>query len=770
MIARPTVLPVQLENIPVCLQVLPRWVMWRLVQRSKPDGSKVWTKMPMTVNGSAASSTNAATWTTFDDVADTLLMGGYDGIGIVLADGLHGIDLDDCRDPESGALTDLGAEVLERVDGYAEISPSGTGLKIFARTNLDGSRTKKEVGVELYRDGRYFTVTGHVVGSAHRTVAGDVQDLGWFIEKVWGQTLSEAGPSGDAFANLKAPLEDWDIDRVIEEVLPHIDPDCGYDEWLRVGAALHHQGEGDMEWLDAWDNWSAVSGKWVEGYCANKWSSFSEKRSVGNGVLTLASLLKQTRDARMAAGRAVRDVLMQGFMTAIAAETDPIKLEEDVAKSIARSNMSEVEREQLGAAIQTRSRELGVRLAIGTVRRWVRRVNAVAVTGFVEFDDEGHPLPTLANLRALLSQLGYVIRYNVIKKAIEVLIPDSKSSRDNRDNVAIAHITSECESARMSPRHAKQFMISLADENLFNPVATWIESVPWDGVSRLDEFYAMVRCPDAGSESMKKKLMRKWLIQCVGAAFSPDGIANQGVLTFAGPQNVGKTTWFKRLAPVELDVILTGHTLDTRSKDSIFIALSYWIVELGELDATFSKSEISALKSFITQDVDKLRRPYAATESSFGRRTVFGATVNDNQYLNDPTGNRRYWSIEVTGFDLDHKIDMQQMWAEILVLYQEGERWSLSMEEAAELNAHNEDFTVTDPIEERIAAGFPWGKEDWEWVTSTEVLTKIGTREPNKLQTIAAAKALKKLNGGQRRKSNGKVLFAVPKGDSEFLG
>jgi predicted P-loop ATPase len=149
---------------------------------------------------------------------------------------------------------------------------------------------------------------------------------------------------------------------------------------------------------------------------------------------------------------------------------------------------------------------------------------------------------------------------------------------------------------------------------------------------------------------------------------------------------------------------------------------------------------------------------------------VFGATVNDNQYLNDPTGNRRYWSIEVTGFDLDHKIDMQQMWAEILVLYQEGERWSLSMEEAAELNAHNEDFTVTDPIEERIAAGFPWGKEDWEWVTSTEVLTKIGTREPNKLQTIAAAKALKKLNGGQRRKSNCKVLFAVPKWDSEFLG
>ena len=767
---RPSVLPVQLENIPVEMQELPRWVMWRSVQRSKPDGSKVWAKMPMTVHGAAASSTNAATWTTFDDAADTLITGGYDGIGLVLGEGLHGIDLDDCRALD-GTLTDLAQEVLDRVGGYAEISPSGTGLKMFTRTNLDGSRTKKEVGVELYRDGRYFTVTGHVTDRAHAKVGTEVQDLSWFIEKVWNESLSAGGGGGD-LANYKAPLEDWDLDRVVDEVLPHLDPDGGYEEWLRVGAAMHHQGEGDLEWLDAWDNWSAASGKWVEGYCANKWASFSEQRAVGRGALTLASLLKQTRDARLGAVRSERAVVVTAFMAAVLAETDPNRLEEIIARDIAQASLSEVEREQLCSAIQLRSRELGVRLPIGTVRRWVRRANVVVASGFVEFDDDGHPLPTLANLRALLSQLEYVIRYNVIKKAIEVLIPDSSSSRDNRDNVAIARITSECESARMSPRHAKQFMISLADESLYNPVATWIESVPWDGVSRLDAFYATVRCADAASDGMKKKLMRKWLIQAVGAAFSYDGIANQGVLTFVGPQNVGKTTWFQRLAPVELDAVLTGHTLDMRSKDSIFIALSYWIVELGELDATFSKSEISALKSFITQNMDKMRRPYAATESSFGRRTVFGATVNDDQYLNDPTGNRRYWSISVSGFDLDHGIDMQQVWAEVLVLYQEGERWSLDQDEAKELNAHNEDFTVMDPIEERVAGGFNWHVDTdlVEWLTATEVLVRLGTREPNKFQTIAAGKALKKLNGGKRKKSNGKVLFAVPSSESDFLG
>ena len=59
--SRPSVLPVQLNGIPQELKDIPRWVMWKLVQRSKPNGEKVWTKMPMTVDNTPASSTNAAT-------------------------------------------------------------------------------------------------------------------------------------------------------------------------------------------------------------------------------------------------------------------------------------------------------------------------------------------------------------------------------------------------------------------------------------------------------------------------------------------------------------------------------------------------------------------------------------------------------------------------------------------------------------------------------------------------------------------------------------
>lgn len=381
---RPTALPVRFESIPPSLQADPRWVLWRHVRRQKPNGESVWAKLPMTTEGGPASSTNPQTWASFDDVADVFILGGYDGVGYVLSPEVQGIDLDDHRDPVTGSLSDLAQEVLRRVDGYAEVSPSGTGIKVFTKTNLDGSRTKKEAGVELYRDGRYFAVTGHAL-NGHAAPAQDPQDLGWMVSRFWGEAMGRA-PSTDltdlALANYKPPLEGWDLERVISDVLPHLDPDGGYEAWLRVGAAMHHQGQGDTEWLSAWDDWSASSGKWVEGYCEEKWHSFSRQRVGGHGALTLASLLKLTRDERqeqkVEERRAEVDEALPGLLQAIEDTTEPRDLQEKVAARIAHlPGLLEVEREQLAAAIQARAKALGVKLSIASVRGWCRsRVRA----------------------------------------------------------------------------------------------------------------------------------------------------------------------------------------------------------------------------------------------------------------------------------------------------------------------------------------------------------------------------------------------------------
>jgi hypothetical protein len=768
---KPALLPVLPENIPLELRKLDRWVMWRLVKRVNQRGEVSWTKVPFTVTGENASSTDPQTWTQYEDVCDALIFGGFDGIGLVLGGEVHGIDVDDCRDPMTGELSPIAEEILQRVDGYCEVSPTGTGIKLFSTTNLDGSRTKKEVGLELYCESRYFTVTGHAI-NGHDRLPAVTQDVGWLTAKYWGQDLSPAarltGSQAEiAFALYKPPLDGWDADRVQDEIAPFVDLECHYEDWIRIGAALFHQFDGSDEGFALWDEMFAESSKYSgSDYGWERWRSFKTQRATGRGPITLASVIEMVRPAREAAMKASRDQTLKNFLQTIALVTDVRDLQDQVGRAVAKnSTLSDVEREQIAVAIRDRAKELQVKLSIALIRQWLRPTTNL---GFPHMSPDGYPLCTLENMRTLIARLGFVVRYNVIKKSIELLIPGAAFTRDNRSNASLAVILSECEKVRMSTKFVPQFLIKLADENQYNPVLTYIESVPWDGVSRLEDFYATVH----SNALIKKKLMRKWLVQCVGAAVSPDGIANQGILTFIGPQNIGKTTWFQRLAPLELDVVLTGHTLDTKSKDSIFIALSHWIVELGEVDATMRKSDISALKSFITQTVDKLRRPYAATESEFSRRTTFGASVNDSQYLHDPTGSRRFWSLEADGFVLNHTVDMQQLWAEVLALYRAGERWYLDQNDVAELNDHNADYTVVDPIDERLGQGFDWAAQPvhWVWMTATQALQHCGIKDPTKANTIAASIALKKLNGAQRKKVNGRIVFAVPADFAEIAG
>lgn len=452
----------------------------------------------------------------------------------------------------------------------------------------------------------------------------------------------------------------------------------------------------------------------------------------------------------------------------IAALTEPRELETVIAAEIVKEKgLGEVEKAMLVDLIKNRAHALGVKLEVKVVRGWLRPKFA---SGFVHLNDDGYPLSTLENFEILLARLGVTVRYDVIGKRIEVLIPDAVGTKDNRDNVALGYLISECEKVRMSPRFVQQFVLNVGDANLYNPVTTWVESKPWDGVSRLEAFYATVRVSEDMANPLKNLLLRKWVVQAMAAA-AIGGQQYRGILTFTGGQHIGKTYWFKNLAPAHLNLVCAGLTLDTKSKDSQLLALKHWIVELGEVDATFRKSDISALKAFIGGTEDTIRRPYAATESNYDRRTVFGASVNDAEFLADKSGNSRFWTIPVASFQWDHGIDMQQLWAEVLTLVKAGEGWSLSADELNDLNTHNQNFEVIDPVEERIASFFAWdGAVVWDWLTATQVLMLLGIREPKKSDTISAAAAIRKLNGGQRRKSNGRVLFAVPAAGNEFLG
>lgn len=149
----------RLGNIPEEMRRRRQWVAWKLEERNGKS-----TKIPYIVAGGEgrASSTDSETWGSFEEAVQALKTGLYKGIGFVFSSGdpYAGIDLDGCRDPETGELEEWAAEIVRDLDGYAEVSPSGTGVHIIVRGKAPN---KKRGRVEAYSSGRFFTISGKVL-------------------------------------------------------------------------------------------------------------------------------------------------------------------------------------------------------------------------------------------------------------------------------------------------------------------------------------------------------------------------------------------------------------------------------------------------------------------------------------------------------------------------------------------------------------------------------------------------------------------------------
>ncbi|WP_089699611.1 phage NrS-1 polymerase family protein [Halogranum gelatinilyticum] len=156
------------ESIPEELVEQPQWVCWRRAER---DGKA--TKIPVVPGvGSFASSTDPETWSDFETALGYLERGRADGVGFVFTeeDTIVGVDLDDCRNPESGDVDDDAQDIIERLDSYTEVSPSGTGYHVLIQGSLPDGRNRRGK-IECYDTARFFTVTGDRVAATPRDVA-----------------------------------------------------------------------------------------------------------------------------------------------------------------------------------------------------------------------------------------------------------------------------------------------------------------------------------------------------------------------------------------------------------------------------------------------------------------------------------------------------------------------------------------------------------------------------------------------------------------------
>jgi len=156
-------IPIQPGNIPLELRSRNQWVCWR----SEADGRRR-TKVPYQVSGAKASVTQPPTWTTFSAALSATLSGAFDGIGYVLTtdDPYTCADLDHVRDPDTGVLTAAATGIIEMLATYAEISPSGTGIHVWAKARKPGGRCRTG-DIEIYDRCRFIAITGaHVPQTA----------------------------------------------------------------------------------------------------------------------------------------------------------------------------------------------------------------------------------------------------------------------------------------------------------------------------------------------------------------------------------------------------------------------------------------------------------------------------------------------------------------------------------------------------------------------------------------------------------------------------
>lgn len=391
---------------------------------------------------------------------------------------------------------------------------------------------------------------------------------------------------------------------------------------------------------------------------------------------------------------------------------------------------------------------------------------ALEQTSFPDLNDSGGVKGTIPNVRHLLKSYGVTVRYNVISKKLLISVPGSSGAPDNADNSAMSQLVSLACLNGMSNAQLANFVAVIGDQNQFNPVADWINSKHWDGTDRLPAFYDTLTHREGYPHHLKETLMKRWAISAVAAVLKPSGFKARGVLTLQGGQGLGKTSWVASLVPDQIlreSTIKLDHHLDAANKDSLISAVSHWIVEIGELDSSFKK-DVARLKGFLTSGCDKVRRPYDRAFSEYPRRTVFTATVNDNNFLVDSTGNSRFWTIPVIGVNFNHGIDMQQFFAQIAVEFHAGEQWWLTAAEEAMLEEQNKEHRSTSVVQERILETVDIkraGEENLQAMSPTEVLMLSGVKYPSNAQCKECAAILREYFGESKR-INGINKWRIP--------
>lgn len=266
---------------------------------------------------------------------------------------------------------------------------------------------------------------------------------------------------------------------------------------------------------------------------------------------------------------------------------------------------------------------------------------------------------------------------------------------------------------------------TVAERNTFHPVRDWLSSLNHDGTLRIDTWLS--RYLGTEESPYTRAIGRAFLVAMVARVMRP-GCKHDHVLVLSGAQGIGKSTacqilggpWFGDNMP----------SIREGAKEAGLFLRGHWLVELAEL-APSRKSEAEDLKAFLSRDADEIRAPYARRADVVPRQCVFVGTTNDDAFLRDTTGGRRFWPV-TCGDTIDLNglaADRAQLFAEALAAFHAGEPWHLAPEMETLARGEQEAAREEDPWEAAIRDQVDGEDElnsPLQEVTARDLLTRIG--------------------------------------------
>lgn len=308
-------------------------------------------------------------------------------------------------------------------------------------------------------------------------------------------------------------------------------------------------------------------------------------------------------------------------------------------------------------------------------------------TKSLELEKDGSIKDTLNNIVLILHNDPKLknIAFNLHRDGIDARggLPwdQIKDGWNDTDNASIKVYLSDTYGI-YSPMKTKDAVQAVAAERAYHPIKEYFDSLPeWDGIERVERLY--IDYFNAEDTAYTRAVARKSLMAAVRRIYTP-GYKFDTVPILNGPQGIGKSTFFARLAGKWYSDSLTiGDMKDKSGPEKL---QGYWILELSEL-AGMKKAEVETIKSFISRVDDKYRASYGISVENHPRQCIIVGTTNaESGFLRDITGNRRFWPLRVSAgkkkpWELTQE-EVDQIWAETLVLNRSGEKLYMEGDEA----------------------------------------------------------------------------------------